>query len=184
MNAIPITLLSAALAAATLAIFTRGARRSVAGLVALIAAALSIVSIENASAGKPPAPGMAGRWEANGKIIVTWCKQKDLPLSLNIADDGTVTGKIGDAELVEGKLKRNRGSIGKRLKIKTDFIITGKLKGDIVKSEGIGRTGVDIPLNFDGKKFSGGLHTTGRKFGGKTAMKLSAGDIVLKRLPK
>lgn len=184
MNAIPIILLSVGVIALALGIALRGKMRLAAVLVALASGATSVIAIEKANSGKTLDPAMAGSWKGEGDIIVSWCKQKKLALALKIAADGAVTGKVGDATLVDGKLKRNRGAIGRKLNIKTDYIITGKLKGAIVKSEAITRSSADIPLNFDGKELAGGLHTSGKKTGGKKAMKLSAANIVLKREKK
>ena len=128
-------------------------------------------------------PEMVGHWEGGGKIIVTWCQQTNLPVTLDIKTDGTVTGKIGDATLTRGQLRRNRGWLGKKLNIKTDYIITGRLEGPIVSSEGITRSGVNMPLNYSAGKFVGGLHTTGSKFGGKKRMILSAGLNLIKMPP-
>ena len=54
-----------------------------------------------------PLPGMIGRWEGKTKIIVTWCKQDKLSLSLRILSDGEVGGRIGDATVENGRIKRN-----------------------------------------------------------------------------
>ena len=127
-------------------------------------------------------PEMVGHWEGDGKIIVTWCQQTNLPVTLDVKADGGVTGKIGDATLTKGQLRRNRGWLGKKLNIKTDYVITGRLEGPIVSAEGITRSGVNIPINYSTGKFVGGLHTTGSKFGDKKRMILSAG-LKLTRAP-
>lgn len=119
-------------------------------------------------------PGIVGHWQGSGKIIVTWCQQTNLPLALEIKGDGTVTGKVGDATLTKGRFRRNRGWLGRRLHIKTDYIITGSLEGPIVATEGIVRSGVKMPVNYSAGKLVGGMHTTGSKFGGKKSMILSA----------
>ena len=54
-------------------------------------------------------PAMVGHWSGNARIIVTWCRQTNLPVALDIRADGSVTGKVGDAVLVNGQLKKNRG---------------------------------------------------------------------------
>jgi len=127
------------------------------------------------------APEVVGQWKGNARIIVIWSKQTNLCVTLNIRDDATVTGKIGDALLMNGRLKKNRGWLGENLKVKTDYIIVGDLKGAIVAAEGISRPRVKIPLNLNGGTLSGGLHTSGSKFGGKDQMILSAAGLTLKR---
>ena len=117
---------------------------------------------------------MSGHWEGNAQVIVTWCRQKTLPVTLEIKPDGSVTGKVGDATLSKARLRRNRRWLGRKLHLKTDYIITGNLDGAIVAGEGIRRERVSIPLHFHGNTFSGGLHTSGTKLGGKENMILSA----------
>ena len=184
MNALSILSILTTIAAVRFAFVSKGSRRLTAGFVALIAGGISILGITDATAGSAIKPPMVGTWNGESRIIVDWCKQEKLPISLKIAADGSVTGKIGDATLTDGKLRRNRGTIGRWLKLKTDFILTGNLKGAIVKAEGITRSGVSLPLNFDGKNFTGGLHTTGKKIGDKQSMKLSATGLALKLAAK
>ena len=129
-------------------------------------------------------PAMNGSWSGDAKIIVTWCKQEKLPLQLTIRNDGTVSGRIGDAVLKDGKLARNRGWIGRKLNIKTDYIITGRMVGEVVAAEKIARNSVSMPINFQNGQITGGLHTNGSKAGGKSAMKLSASDLKLERPKK
>ena len=118
---------------------------------------------------------MAGKWAGQADVIVSWCAQTKLPVSLSIGRDGKVAGTVGDAVLRDGRLKTNRGALGRMLNIKTDYIITGKLTGPIVASEGITRAAVKMPVNFAVDAYSGGLHTSGSRGGGKKFMKLSAG---------
>jgi hypothetical protein len=128
-----------------------------------------------------PTPPMVGHWEGNARIIVIWCQQTNLPVAVDIQADGIVTGKIGDATLVEGRFKRNRGWLGRKLNLKSDYIITGGLTGPIVAAEGITRSGVWVPLHFKDGAFRGGLATSGWEIGGKKWMKLSASSLTLKR---
>jgi hypothetical protein len=127
---------------------------------------------------------LVGHWRGNAKIIVSWCEQESLPVAIDIATDGSVTGKVGDATLVNGKISHNRGWLGRKLDLKTDLIITGGLEGAIVAAESISRDGVNIPLNFEGGELSGGLHSHGSETGGKDSMKLSASSLTLKKSVK
>jgi hypothetical protein len=122
---------------------------------------------------------MVGHWEGNARIIMTWCRQTNLSVNLDIHADGTVSGTVGDAKLNKGRFQRNRSSLGRKLNLATDYIITGDLSGAIVAPEGITRSGVKIPLNFSGGTFTGGVNTTGLAFGGKEEMPLSAMSLTL-----
>ena len=126
------------------------------------------------------ASGMMGRREGKAQIIVSWCRQTDLRVTVKIEADGNVTGTVGDATLINGRFKRNRGWLGRKLNLATDYIIEGKLCGPVVAAEGITRKSVSIPLNFIGGAFVGGVHTSGSKFGGKGKMRLSASGLTLR----
>jgi hypothetical protein len=144
-------------------------------------AAMLLVSGLAIGAEKAVTSAMVGQWRGNAQIIMTWCQETNLPVSIQIQSDGRVSGKVGDATLANGQLKRNRGWLGRKLQLKTDYIITGKLEGPIVAREKIHRSGVSIPLNFTGTNFVGGVHTSGTHVGGKGRMVLSARSLTLLR---
>jgi hypothetical protein len=128
------------------------------------------------------APATVGHWEGTARIIVTWAKQTQLHVTLKIEADGKVTGRVGDANLTNARLKKNRGWIGQNLKVKTDYIVVGELKGPIVAAEGISRSRIKISLNLSAGALAGGIHTSGAKFGGKDQMILSASNLRLTRV--
>ena len=121
----------------------------------------------NAAAGNAVTSAMVGQWEGTAHIIVNWVQQTNLPVQLHIASDGTVTGKIGEAVVNKGRIRNNRGSLGRKINIKTDYIIEARLTGTLIAAEDISRAGVKMPINFTGTNLIGGLHTTGSKFGRK-----------------
>lgn len=75
----------------------------VAGLLFFLAAAGACADDDDI------APAFQGHWTGNARIIVTWCRQTNLSLALDIHSDGTVAGKVGDARLKSGRFERNRG---------------------------------------------------------------------------
>jgi hypothetical protein len=125
-------------------------------------------------------PELVGHWQGSGRIIVTWCEQERLPVLLDIGADGTVAGTIGDARLVEARVRRNRGALGRALHVKTDWIVTGDLDGPVVAAEGIERDGVKLPFNLLDAELKGAVHTTGSHRGGRDSMVLTAADVRLK----
>ena len=126
---------------------------------------------------------MAGDWVGDAGIIVKWCAQTNLHVSVTIQSDGSVSGEIGDATLVNGVFKQSRGWLGRKLRVKTDYVLVGKLSGPLIAAEGIERSRVSIPVNFADGVFSGGVHTSGLHFGGKKRMVLSATGLRLIRPP-
>jgi len=111
---------------------------------------------------------MAGHWEGSTHVIVAWCNRSELPVSLDISPDGTVAGKIGDAELTNAEIVKKHGWLGRE--DSAAYLIKGSLKGPIVAAEGIFRCDVFIHIRFEGVRISGGLATSGAKFGGKETM--------------
>lgn len=124
---------------------------------------------------------MTGVWCGSAKIFVSWTAQRNLGVRLVVPPSGEITGQVGDARLVAGRLEVNRGAVGRMLDMKTDYIIVGKLVGPIIASEKITRGEVKMPLNWTGSEFHGGVNTDGWKFGGKDHMVLAASQLVLRR---
>lgn len=125
---------------------------------------------------------MAGSWAGEAQIAVNWTTERTLRVRLNIAPDGRATGTIGDAALRDGRLERNRTSLGRALHVKTDWIVRGGLDGDVIKAEGIRRDSVTVPLNWIDDHFEGSVHTSGGHFGGKESMWLAALRLRLERV--
>ena len=123
-------------------------------------------------------PAAVGRWTGSARIVVAWTKQTNLCVTLDIREDGRVTGKVGEA-LLTGRFRKNRGWLGRNLEVKTDYIVVGHLQGSIVVAEGITRSRVKMPLNLTAGVLTGGLHTSGCKFGGSNRMILSAAGLQL-----
>ena len=117
---------------------------------------------------------LAGRWTGNAKVIVQWAKQKDLRVDLVIEPDGRVSGTVGDARLVDARLRTQR--FGSPLRV------NGSLEGNLIDAEAIHRDAVDVLLHraADGT-LTGGVHSSGGEFGGKERMKLSASGMTLRR---
>ena len=125
--------------------------------------------------------GFAGSWTGTADVFVSWTRQRVLPVALDIHTDGTVEGHVGDARLTDGRLRSNRGSFGRALHVKTDWIITGQLAGPLIAAESVYRERVTLPLNWSGTEFSGSVQSSGSMFGGKDRMALAAGHLVLRR---
>ena len=135
-------------------------------ITGLIAAFAALLIACNSQAAESVTPAMVGHWEGNARIIVSWCHQKNLSVKVDIHADGSVTGTVGDAKLTEGRFELNRGWLGRKLNLWSDYIITGNLDGPIVAAEDITRSGVKMPLNFSGGTFDGGVNTSGSGFEG------------------
>ena len=156
--------------------------RSRTARVACLAAIVSLLyPALGSSQSKATLDSMTGVWCGSARIVVDWTVQKNLGLRLTIDALGNVTGQVGEAQLASGRVKANRGPVGKMLNIKTDYIIVGGLRGPIIAAEGVARSEVKIPVNWTGSEFRGSVHTDGTSFGGKDRMVLSASRLVLRR---
>jgi len=131
----------------------------IARLIATLA--LLLPALTSWAAGSIVTPAMVGHWEGNARIIVSWCRQKNLPVKVDIHADGSVTGTVGDAKLTEGRFESNRGWLLRQLNWATDYIITGGLDGAIVAAEGIKRERVMIALDYNDGVFKAGVDTEG-----------------------
>ncbi len=118
---------------------------------------------------------MAGHWQGSTHVIVKWCDQSELLVSLDIHSDGSVTGRIGDAKLTNAQLKKKRNWFGREDDgRRSTHIIRGELKGPIVAAEGISRDKVFLHLRVEDAQLCGSLATSGSKIGGKESMVLTA----------
>lgn len=112
-------------------------------------------------------------------MIVQWCDQSELLISIEIAPDGSVTGKVGDAVLVNGRLKKKSSWFGSRHENQSTHIVEADLKGAIMEAEGAFRQEVFIHLRFENSLLCGSLATSGTKVGGKESMALAANPLRL-----
>ena len=128
------------------------------------------------------APSMTGHWTGSAQIAVNWTKARTLPVDIVIGADDRVTGKIGDATLVNGRFKSNRSWLTRALNWKTDYIVEGTLEGDIIAAEHIARESVKIPLDWIGDHFDGGVNTSGAVFAGAKSGVLAAARLILVRV--
>ena len=143
--------------------------------IALLCALVLALAGCNGTSTTPSKP--VGRWSGSGDIIVQWAKQQQLPVTLDVAADGTVTGTVGDARLVDGKFVAN--SLGNR-----EFRVHGKLQGNLIDAEQVRRDEIDILFDHsEDDVLSGGLHSSGSEFGGSKSMKLSVAKMELRREP-
>ena len=151
------------------------------GVACLTAILSPMYPATGSSQSKATLDSMTGVWCGSARIVVDWTVQKNLGLRLTIDRSGTATGQVGDAQLVWGRVKANRGPVGRMLNIKTDYVIVGRLEGPIIAAEGVTRSEVKMPVNWTGSEFQGSVHTDGASFGGKQRMVLSASRLVLRR---
>jgi hypothetical protein len=172
-------------------------------LVVMLFSAMGVAGC--AASGTPPPAGAAtrsagrliGRWAGETNIVVNWTQARTLPVQLDIQSDGSVSGKVGDAQLKEGILGNThpfglvfgvpegpRGKPPGSLAADDHFQVTAKLDGPLIAAEQVRRGGVIVAFSLaQDQTLRGGLTSTGSEFGGKDSMKLSGRTMVLCRQP-
>ena len=126
---------------------------------------------------------MAGMWEGRAEITVPWTTQRTLSLRITVERDGRVTGTIGDATLVDGRLCDPRGAVSKVLRVGHAWAVEGDLSGAIVRADGVTRERVHVLLDWNGREFRGELQTNGNLDGAPAEQPLTAAKLVLRRVP-
>lgn len=84
---------------------------------------------------------------SSGFMNYTFVRSEDsIQSQIQIDESGFVTGKIGNASFNEAKVKKNRGAIGRKLNLATDYVIKGKLIGFTFAGDSIPEKEISIPL--------------------------------------
>lgn len=128
-------------------------------------------------------PAMVGHWKGDAEIFSNWTTARTLAVDIRISADDRVTGTIGDARLVDGKLVSNRSGFERVIGVKTDYRIVAALDGKLIAAESIERSSVSLPFNARDSALLGSIQTSGTKMGGPTSGILTAGRLVLRKAP-
>ena len=105
-----------------------------------------------------------------------------MSLRLVVERDGSVTGNVGDATLVDGRLCDPRGSVSKLMRVGHAWSVEGNLSGPIVRADNVTRARVHVLLDWNGQSFTGELQTDGNFEGPPAEQVLSAKRLVLRRV--
>ncbi len=116
-------------------------------------------------------PSLAGTWHGECEISLPVVfnpaqlpddvepTQRAIALDITFYEDAAVEGTVGEATLEESVLQRNRGELGRRLNMASDYIIIdGYLSGPIVSGEDEnGVKSFTIPFDLVDDHIRGGL---------------------------
>lgn len=142
---------------------------------------LMLFGTQNLSArGILPPKTMIGHWAGEGEIAVNWTEQRRLRLDIVISADGKVTGKVGDAEIIDSHFGRNRPIA--RWFGNPPYMIRVKLTGALIEKEGIVRKGGYIVLDVKGDHLEGFFHSYGWHIGTKKTMWMAVFRVVLEKV--
>lgn len=147
----------------------------------LFALFVAIVGVPTSVRAQHMDSAMVGSWSGRALVAVPWSRQRELAVRLLIRADGSVSGTIGDAQLIDARFASARGPAGRALRIGREFAIAGGLSGQVIRSEAIQRATVRLSLDWKGGTFEGELQTNGTPEGSSADMALSAASLVLRR---
>ncbi len=136
----------------------------------------------------PVPAALRGQWSGDGKIAAVSCPQERLAVSLSIAEDGRVQGRIGEANLRNGYLSRNRGAVLRWLDFNTDYIVRGELEGAVVPQEQHPGKLLYLPFNLAASpggelRIDGGVTTAVDTGSAGKVIPMAASDLILRRAP-
>ena len=137
----------------------------------LFALALIVVARGPLQAQRPDS-GMVGRWFGRAELTAPWA-HRALNVRLDIQPDGSVSGMIGDAGLVDGRLFPD-SRVARALGLAHEHAIEGRLAGSIMRTEGVYRERVYLTLDRVLDRMVGELQTSGTYDGPATARVLTA----------
>ncbi len=134
--------------------------------ILIIALGLTLFSSSISMAGNEqfPPPELVGTWTGTVEIFGSF-KVEPYPskapedhqqVVITIHADGTVIGKIGNAEFKNSSVSKNRGWIGRKLKVKTDYIVSGgTIQGKVTPNDNGTNSKFTIPFNIKDGTFKG-----------------------------
>jgi hypothetical protein len=127
-----------------------------------------------------PAAGMVGAWEGDCNPVVSWCQQERLDIYLEIAEDGGLTGTVGDATIPSGQLRQNDPLA---LAFGNPYYFSPvDLEGPLVEAEEITRDSGSFLFDFEGGQLVGDFDTSGAHVGDKDTMWMKCIDMTLTRV--
>jgi len=130
---------------------------------------LWVMALIFGSAAAPKVPAhLVGVWAGNCEVYGSFNRgqhgddhpENRISIEIRINSDRTVEGTVGNAVLRDCRFKRNRGTIGRWLNFKTDFIVkSGYLDGRIVPADNETRREFTIPFNIVDGQLRGSVMT-------------------------
>lgn len=112
-----------------------------------------------------PSESLVGNWRGQDEVSAPFKKGQSpseytedwIKIEIMIESDGNVTGIIGEAELIDCKVKQNRTWFERFVRIKTDFVIKGYLENGINHDDTIAKREISIPFNLLDRKLKGSI---------------------------
>jgi hypothetical protein len=126
---------------------------------ALMLLMVSVVS----GCGASPDQRLVGSWQGTNRFTgISYREAVDKKVAVQpvetvlvIATNGVVTGHIGGARLTNCVVAANRGWLGRKLHLASDFVIQGQIVGPVVSGSEGGTHNISAPFNLVGGQIRG-----------------------------
>lgn len=105
----------------------------------------------------PPPPGMVGTWTANLTVVARRPLPEEIPVVFAIGLDGSVTGTVGNAAVIDARLVANRSWFGRLMHWRTPYELRGALSQEVRSYGGIVGDRFSAPLDPKGSELDGAL---------------------------
>ena len=126
-----------------------------------------------------PDTGTVGRWFGRAELLAPWA-QRELGVQLDIRPDGGVSGTIGDAVLVDGRVFPD-SRIARSLGLARALAVEGRLSGSIMRTAGVHRERVHLTLDRVLDRMVGELQTSGT-YDGPVSTRVITARVTLERV--
>jgi hypothetical protein len=103
---------------------------------------------------------VAGRWTGRAELTVPWTVARSLAVQLDIQPDGSVSGALGDALLVDARIYAD-SRVARALGLGRSLAIEGRLAGAIIRAEDVRRERFYLTLDRVLERMVGELQTSG-----------------------
>ncbi|MGA2771822.1 MAG: hypothetical protein ABSG26_13505 [Bryobacteraceae bacterium] len=133
-------------------------------IVVGLAVGVFILLCANEAFGMPPL--MTPAFHPPRDMVGTWeAKLGSMDAVFTINPDASVSGRIGDATLTNGRMIYNRSWFGKLMHWRTDYLRMGKLSRVVRPSERVAGDGFTAPLTMRGVGLEGALFLSQQPLG-------------------
>ncbi len=134
-------------------------------IIMLILIPVSVTCNRSVMSNFTPSQSLIGKWTGECEISAPFKKGQSpspyeedwINIEIIIEEDGSVTGIIGDAQLIGCTVQQNRTRFEKLINIKADYIITGSLKNGITEKDTVIERNINMPFNISDKELKGSI---------------------------
>lgn len=126
------------------------------------------------------AQDLSGSWRGECRSVVNFMTMQVVPVTLHIDAGGTVAGTVGDARIVDGRL-RPRAWYEPRSFNHFEYRIDFKLEGPISQQDKIVRAGGRINFDVAPEGLHGWFVSSGWHVGSRDTMQITTRGLVLRR---